>query len=235
MKPIIGIVPLVDDKKESLWMLPGYMNGVLAVGGIPVILPLTSDCSVISQLLDKVQGILLTGGHDVDPSIYGEESLPECGAACIERDSMEKELLDQALDRDMPVLGICRGIQFINAYLGGTLYQDLPTQFDSDVDHHMSPPYDVPVHSVSIRENSGLCRLLNADKLQVNSYHHQAIKDKADCLSVMAVSEDGLIEAVEMPDKKFVWAVQWHPEFNYLKDENSRKIFEEFVRVCSEC
>lgn len=235
MKPIIGIVPLVDDKKESLWMLPGYMNGVLAVGGIPVILPLTSDCSVISQLLDKVQGILLTGGHDVDPRIYGEEPITKCGSACVERDSMEKELLDQALDRDMPVLGICRGIQFINAYLGGTLYQDLPTQFDSSVEHHMSPPYDVPVHSVSVLEDSGLYRLLNTDKLQVNSYHHQAIKDKADRLSVMAVSEDGLIEAVEMPDKKFVWAVQWHPEFNYLKDENSMKIFEEFVRVCGEC
>lgn len=189
---------------------------------------------LISQLLDEVQGILLTGGHDVDPKIYGEEPIPKCGAACVERDSMEKELLDQALERDMPVLGICRGIQFMNAYLGGTLYQDLPTQFDSKVEHHMSPPYDVPVHSVSVLEDSALYKLLNTDKLAVNSYHHQAIKDKADRLKVMALSEDGLIEAVEMPDKRFVWAVQWHPEFNYLKDENSRKIFEEFVRQCSE-
>ena len=234
MKPLIGVVPLVDETKESLWMLPKYMDGVTEAGGIPIILPLTSDGSVISQLLDEVQGILLTGGHDVDPRIYGEEPIPKCGAACVERDSMEKELLDQALERDMPVLGICRGIQFMNAYLGGTLYQDLPTQFDSNVEHHMNPPYDVPVHSVSVLEDSALHRLLNKDKLAVNSYHHQAIKDKADRLKVMAVSEDGLIEAVEMPDKKFVWAVQWHPEFNYLKEESSRKIFEEFVRQCSE-
>ena len=127
MKPLIGVVPLVDETKESLWMLPKYMDGVTEAGGIPIILPLTSDASVISQLLDEVQGILLTGGHDVDPRIYGEEPIPKCGAACVERDSMEKELLDQALEKDMPVLGICRGIQFLNAYLGGTLYQDLPT------------------------------------------------------------------------------------------------------------
>lgn len=234
MRPLIGIVPLVDEKKDSLWMVPGYMNGVTRAGGIPVMLPLTSDSSVISRLLDEVQGILLTGGHDVDPRIYGEEPVPECGPKCLERDSMEKELLDQALKKDMPVLGICRGIQFLNAYLGGTLYQDLPSQFDSSVEHHMSPPYDVPVHSVSINEDSGLYKVLKTDKLEVNSYHHQAIKDKAESLKVMAVSEDGLIEAVEMPDRRFVWAVQWHPEFNYLKDENSLKIFEEFVRQCKE-
>ena len=234
MRPLIGIVPLVDEKKDSLWMLPGYMNGITEAGGIPIMLPLTDDSSVISQLLDNVQGILLTGGHDVDPRIYGEEPIPECGPACTMRDSMEKELLDQALEKNMPVLGICRGIQFMNAYLGGTLYQDLPTQFGSQVEHHMSPPYDVPVHSVSVREDSGLYRILNRNKLEVNSYHHQAIKDTADRLKVMAVSEDGLVEAVEMPDKRFVWAVQWHPEFNFSKDENSLKIFEEFIRQCKE-
>ena len=138
MKPIIGIVPLVDETKDSFWMLPGYMNGVAEAGGIPVMLPLTSDKEEIRQLLATVQGILLTGGHDVDPAVYGEIPIPECGAFCRERDAMESELLKQALEKDLPVLGICRGIQFLNACLGGTLYQDLPRQYPSDTEHHQN-------------------------------------------------------------------------------------------------
>ena len=232
MKPIIGIVPLVDQEKESLWMLPGYMEGIMEAGGIPVILPLTSDATVIRPLLDTVHGILLTGGHDVDPILYGEEKMPECGTICKERDEMESELLKQALERNLPILGICRGIQFLNAYLGGTLYQDLVKQRPSDVEHHQKPPYDVPVHDVEILEDGSLYRLLNTSRLSVNSYHHQAIKQKADCLKTMAVSEDGIVEAVEMTDRKFVWALQWHPEFSHKTDGNSRKIFEEFVKMC---
>ncbi len=232
MKPVIGIVPLVDETKDSLWMLPGYMNGVSEAGGIPIMLPLTKDKDEIAQLLDSVQGILLTGGHDVDPALYGEEAIPECGTPCRERDAMESELLRQALEKDIPVLGICRGIQFLNAYLGGTLFQDLPTQHPSDIEHHQTPPYDVPVHKVKIEKDSGLFHLLNTETLDVNSYHHQAINVKADCLKTMAISEDGLVEAVEMPGKKFVWALQWHPEFSFLKDADSRRIFGEFVGKC---
>ena len=233
MKPIIGIVPLIDETKDSFWMLPGYMDGIAEAGGIPIMLPLTSDKEEIGQLLNAIHGILLTGGHDVDPALYGEEPLPECGEPCKERDAMETELLKQALERDMPVLGICRGIQFLNAHLGGTLYQDLPSQHPSDTEHHQTPPYDKPVHSVSILKDSPLFRLLNKETLSVNSYHHQAIRQKAESLKTMAVSGDGLVEAVEMPDKKFVWAVQWHPEFSHLVDENSRKIFSEFVKHCA--
>lgn len=234
MRPIIGIVPLVDEKKDSLWMLPGYMDGIKEAGGIPLMLPLTDDKETIGQLLNTVQGILLTGGHDVDPALYKETPVAECGYICEERDKMEKELLDQALESDLPILGICRGIQFLNVFLGGTLYQDLPTQRLSYIEHHQSPPYDVPVHRVSINEDSGLYRLLNMRSIKVNSYHHQAIKQKAEGVKSMAVSEDGITEAIEIPGKRFVWALQWHPEFSYRNDENSKKIFEEFVRQCKE-
>ena len=203
MKPVIGIVPLVDQEKESLWMLPGYMEGIMEAGGIPVILPLTSDADVIAQLLGTIQGVLLTGGHDVDPSLYGEKRMPECGVSCKERDEMETELLKQALEKNMPILGICRGIQFLNVHLGGTLYQDLVKQRPSTVEHHQKPPYDIPIHDVEILEDGSLYRVLNTKKLSVNSYHHQAIKRKADTLKSMAVSEDGIVEAVEMTDKKF--------------------------------
>ncbi len=234
MKPIIGIVPLVDEKKDSLWMLPGYMDGVEEAGGIPVMLPLTDDKEMIRQLLNTVQGILLTGGHDVDPKLYGDTQIAECGDICSERDKMEKELLVQALEIDIPILGICRGIQFLNVYLGGTLYQDLKTQRLSYIEHHQSPPYDIPVHRVSINEDSGLYRLLNMRSIWVNSYHHQAIKQKAESVKSMAVSEDGITEAIEIPGKKFVWAFQWHPEFSFRRDENSKKIFREFVSQCNE-
>lgn len=230
MKPIIGLVPLIDEKKESFWMLPGYMDGITEAGGIPVMLPLTHDEGEIEELLDHMHGILLTGGHDVSPALYNEKPLKECAQTIEERDRMEMILLKKTLERDMPVLGICRGIQFLNVFTGGTLYQDLPTQRPTKTEHHQSPPYDIPVHEVTIKDDSKLFKLLGKSSIRVNSYHHQAIKDIGEDLKIMAISEDGLIEAVEMPDKRFVWAVQWHPEFAYKKDDVQRKIFEEFVK-----
>ncbi len=145
------------------------------------------------------------------------------------RDKMEFYILRKAIDSDKPVLGICRGIQFINAALGGTLYQDIKLQHPSKVEHHQNPPYNIPVHVVSVNVDSPLHKCLNADKLQVNSYHHQAVKQIAPNLKVMATSEDGLTEAVYMPGHRFIWGVQWHPEFSYTTDENSRKIFRAFI------
>ena len=232
MKPIIGIIPLVDEEKDSLWMLPGYMNGIEKAGGIPIMFPLTSDADDIKELLTNVQGVLFTGGHDVNPAIYNETPINQTVSFCKERDDMEVEVLKQVLEKDMPLLGICRGIQFVNAYLGGSLYQDIPTQFPTNLNHHQSPPYDKPVHRVNIKESSSLFGLLNKKSLEVNSYHHQAVKDPSPCLDIMAVAEDGLIEAVEIKDKTFAWALQWHPEFSFMSDEDSFKIFKEFVRHC---
>ncbi len=228
-KAMIGVVPLVDTEKESYWMVPGYMQGIQEAGGLPVMLPLTADRTDIRQIAETMDGFLFTGGHDVSPEVYGEKPLPQCGECCPERDAMEKELLLAALELDKPVLGICRGIQFINGVLGGTLYQDLPSQRPSDVEHHQTPPYDIPVHKVEILRGTPLWDLLQKNELSVNSYHHQAIKKLSPQLQVMAVSEDGLTEAVRMEEKNFVWAVQWHPEFSFLTDPDSRKIFQIFV------
>ena len=228
-KSVIGIVPLVDYKKESYWMLPGYMQGILEAGGLPVMLPLTDDMDLIRQMVSVCDGFLFTGGHDVSPELYGEEKLLQCGKCSPERDRMETVLLHEILCADKPLLGICRGIQFLNAALGGTLYQDIPVQVKPKTEHHQTPPYDIPVHEVWIKEGTALYDLLGTPRIKVNSYHHQAIKDLSSQLKVMAVSEDGLIEGVYMPEKKFIWAVQWHPEFSYRSDENSRKIFHAFI------
>lgn len=233
MKPLIGLVPLVDEARESLWMLPGYMDGIRAAGGIAVMLPLTDDAGEISQLSEQCDGFLLTGGHDVSPEIYGAKRLPACGACSPERDRMELELLDRAMAADKPVLGICRGIQLINAALGGTLWQDLPTQHPSGVTHCQRPPYHRPVHPVSIHPGTPLARLLGGEALMVNSYHHQAVRDLAAPLRAMATSEDGLVEALWHPGKKFLWAVQWHPEFAWQSDPAAVSIFRAFVGACT--
>lgn len=232
MRPIIGVMPLWDDEKESLWMLPGYMDGIDQAGGLPVVLHMTSDADRIEQLCSLCSGFLFTGGHDVSTDIYGEEPIPGKVAACRKRDEMETKVLDIALAEDKPVLGICRGIQFINAALGGSLYQDLPLQHPSGVDHHMSPPYDRAVHKVRLLSGTPLAELLGIEETGVNSYHHQAVKKLSEKLTAMAISEDGLTEAAYMPGKKYVWALQWHPEFSYKTDGNSRKIFRSFVEAC---
>ena len=231
MKPLIGLIPLVDDRLESLWMLPGYMDGVAQAGGIPVMLPLTEDPSDLEQLCAACDGFLLTGGHDVSPSVYGEEKLPVCGDCSEARDRMERLVLEFALRDDKPVLGICRGHQLLNALLGGTLYQDLPTQHPSAVEHHQHPPYDAPIHSVSILPGTPLHELLGRDALPVNSYHHQAVKALSPRLKPMAVADDGLVEAVYLPGKRFVWGVQWHPEFAFRSDAASAAILSAFVRA----
>ena len=232
MKPVIGILPLWDDDKDSLWMLPGYMNGIRQAGALPLMLPLTEDRNEINQLVNICDGFLFTGGHDVSPELYHETPLANLISACRQRDVMEFKLLHIALAADKPILGICRGIQLINAALGGSLFQDLPLQRPSSVDHHQTPPYNIPVHDVNIKKNTPLHDLLQRDILAVNSYHHQAIKILAHDLDVMAFSTDGVIEAVYMPSHKFVWAVQWHPEFSYLNDACSRAIFSKFTEAC---
>ena len=231
MKPIIGVMPLWDDEKESLWMLPGYLDGITDAGGIPVIFPFTSDEQELDRLFGLCSGFLFTGGHDVSPEIYGEKPLTGLVAACRKRDEMETLVLRKAMEADKPVLGICRGIQFINAVLGGTLWQDLPSQYASAVNHHQSPPYDLPVHNVEILPGTPLYSCLGTDILPVNSYHHQAVCRLAPGLSAMAVSPDGLTEALYKPDQRFLWAVQWHPEFSWRSDENSRKIFRAFTEA----
>lgn len=232
MKPIVGIVPLVDQELNSLWMLPDYMAGIEKAGGLPLMLPLTSDRETIRQMAAVCGGILFPGGQDVSPEMYGEEALPLCGQLCLERDAMERALLVQALEMGNPVLGICRGLQLMNAVLGGTLYQDLPSQHPSQVEHHQLPPYDCPVHQVILLPDTPLRALLGRETLMVNSYHHQAVKDLAAPLLPMALASDGVMEAVYMPQYPFAWAVQWHPELSEEVDPCSQWIFDAFVEAC---
>ena len=209
-KPVIGVIPLFDREKDSLWMLPGYFIGIETAGGLPVMLSL--NCGEDSErILDFCDGLVFTGGQDVDPSLYGEAVDPVCGELCPARDRLEPVLLQKAMERGVPALGICRGLQLINACLGGTIWQDMAAQRPNTRNHRMDRPYDRAEHSVSV--SGPLAALYGTDKIGVNSCHHQGIKILAPCLREMAVAEDGLVEAFYHPEQPFLWAVQWHPEF----------------------
>lgn len=231
-RPVIGVVPLVDTMRRSYWMLPGYFKGLQEAGAFPVMLPLLGNKSETERASQLCAGFLFTGGQDVEPELYGERKSPLCGETSRPRDDMERMLLEQAMSENKPVLGICRGLQFINAALGGTLYQHIPKQLRSDVTHCQNPPYHLPAHEVTICPESPLRRLLGREKISVNSYHHQGINRLSPQLREMALAPDGLIEAVYSPSSYFLWAVQWHPEFSFSEDENSRRIFRAFVEHC---
>ena len=229
MKPVVGVMPLWDEEKEDIRMLPGYMDGVSQAGGLPVIFPFTEDNQEAEQLVSMCGGILFTGGPDISPEYYHEAPLEGLVSVCPKRDMLECMVFQAALEQDKPILGICRGIQVINVCLGGTLYQDIPTQHPSETVHRQPAPFDKTIHDVVIAEDSPLYRLFGVDKLPVNSHHHQAVNRLAPALKAMAFSPDGLIEAACMPEKKFLWAVQWHPERLLRTDRYSGMLFQAFI------
>jgi putative glutamine amidotransferase len=230
MKPIIGITGLIDTKKQSYWMLPDYIHMIEDRGGIPMILSFSDDPDDVSQELDHIDGLLLTGGQDIQPSLYHELQLEYCGETSLVRDACEYELIKQALARDLPIFGICRGVQILNVYFGGTLYQGLDEQYHTYVHHHMTPPYGRAVHRVNLYGK--LKDIMQTSSIEANSYHHQAIKNLAPDLFKAGVSEDDLIEAVCLDDHKFVVGVQWHPEWLYRKDEANDHLVKAFVEAC---
>lgn len=231
-KPMIAVVSLYDETKESYWMLPGYVKGLEEAGACPVILPLTEDGEALIRYAEAFDGFLFPGGHDLDPALYGAERSERCGVLCPERDGMEKRFFPLALKTGKPLLGICRGVQLFNVMLGGTLYQDIPAERPSNVNHHETPPYDKVAHTVEIGEDSPLFQAVGVRSMGVNSYHHQGIRELGSGLKIAAKAPDGMVEAVYLPGRRFALAVQWHPEFSRLSDENSRKIFRAFVEAC---
>ena len=261
-RPMIALTPLMDYGRDSLWILPGYMEAIERAGGVPVLLPLSGDPSVIRQCAQRFDGFLFTGGPDVGPWVRpgstvaelsngtdgnangnadgnaegntdGNEAAGRSEALSYERDRMESLLLEAVTNLDKPVFGICRGIQFINRWFGGTLWQDLPSEHPSDVEHHMNPPYDAFGHSVTLVPGTPLGELFAGQRsIAVNSYHHQAVQEVAKGFEVMATAPDGVIEAVWRPASRFLWAVQWHPEFLYKVDPRSQKLFDAFVEAC---
>ena len=232
-KPLIGVTPLFDDRMNSYWMIPGYMKGIMKAGGVPVILPLTNDGDSIDEMMSRLDGVLITGGPDVDPRLYNEEVVMESGILTPFRDHLEMAVIRKAIEVDKPCFGICRGMQMMNVAMGGTLYQDLDSQHPDDADHLQPKPADKPYHDVDVKAGTPLHDWVKADVLGVNTLHHQAVKDLAPGLEVQAIAHGGdLVEAFWAPDRKFYCGVQWHPEFLFHKYPQHLAVFQAFVDAC---
>ena len=236
MRPIIGLTHSIQLDEKKLYMPMSYSNAVREAGGTPVLLPITRDADVIESYADLVDGILFSGGDDINPRSYGEDQLWPCGDVCPLRDDFEIQLARTLLRKhpDKPVLGVCRGEQVLNVALGGTLYQDVKSQLSGCICHqqHQIAPY--ASHKVCIDPDTRLHAIFGAEEILVNSHHHQAVKDVAEGLRITARAADGVVEAFEKPDHPYFVAVQWHPERLVEREENAahRNLFKTFVDAC---
>lgn len=206
-----------------------YSRAIMAAGGVPVILPNIGE-AVAEGLLECVDGLLLSGGLDIAPALFGEERLNETVEVDAPRDATELPLIRAAVERDLPVLAICRGIQSLNVALGGTLYQDIPAQIPSEVAHSQKEGRAVATHGIAVTPGSRLVEIVG-EAMQVNSFHHQALRRVADALRVTATAPDGVVEAVEGMGRRFVLGLQFHPEEMTGVSEQARGTFAAFVEA----
>ena len=231
MKPIIGITPeIAEDGKVSLNY--AYTHAIEAAGGIPLVLPCTEDEALLDRLAALCQGFCFSGGEDIEPARYGEEKHPKCGEQALRRDAFDFAMFRKALATGKPILGICRGGQLINVALGGTLWQDLPSQFPSEIHHVQKEEKFATSHSVAVLPGTPLAAITGKSRITANSFHHQAAHKLGEGLQIMAQADDGVVEAMYLPGHRFLWALQWHPERICDIDADARALFSCFIDAC---
>lgn len=216
-RPIIGITPDFNPREEQrspIYELKvAYADAVIRAGGLPFVLAYSDDSQVLEQYLDRISGLVITGGaFDIHPEAYGETAREGLGALKPARTTFETTLMQAALRRNMPVLGICGGMQLLNVVLGGTLFQDIGREVANARDHEQKHERSQPHHPVDVKDGTVLADLLGKGQLMVNSTHHQAVKRTGERVVISATSPDGVVEAIEAPQHLFAVGVQWHPE-----------------------
>lgn len=233
MKPIIGVTSSI---KEGRTLTTGMDNAysIIQAGGVPLVLPSVTDVSVLERLAATLDGLLVTGGGDVDPTLYGEEPHPALGEVCPERDRFEMAVIRRFLQLDKPILGICRGCQVLNVAAQGDLFQDIHAQADHTLlQHYQKSPRGHATHFIEIEEHSKLHGIVQATCLKVNSFHHQAISKAGEGFAITARSSDGIVEGIESKLHRFAIGVQWHPEnMTRMGDQPSLQLFEAFIKAC---
>ena len=234
-RPIIGISSsvIVDEAGsfagyKRAYVNKDYVDAVIRAGGVPLIIPFSTDKEVIISQAQLIDGLILSGGHDINPYNYGQEPSQKIGEIFPERDIYEMILLEESKKRDIPILGICRGFQLINVAAGGTLYQDLSLIPGNILKHNQVSNPTLKTHKIEIKENSFISSIFGKETM-VNSFHHQAIDKVADDFIVVARASDGVVEAIEHKTYKFLVAVQWHPEMLAVNCEKARVLFSKFV------
>lgn len=230
-RPVIGVsaefteIDIHDSRMAAHVATTSYLRAVEKAGGIPVVLPITVDAEAVAAMVARVDGVLITGGVDVDPASYGQDPAPEVGETQPDRDAFEADLVHTLVERNVPTLAICRGVQSVAVALGGALRQH--------VDDHMRPDlYNATVHRVTIESDSRLAAIVGTTDLEVNSLHHQVVQDAPSGTRVVARNEDGHIEGLEVDGADRVLAVQWHPEMLRHRAEHLA-LFEDLVRNAS--
>jgi putative glutamine amidotransferase len=234
--PIVAVTATIRliDGVERVRLNAAYVRAMEAAGLVPLVVPPLADTQTAACILDVVAGLVLTGGEDVDPSLYGEAAHPELGPVNCSRDETEIALLGRARELGLPTLAICRGIQVVNVGLGGTLVQDLPSQREDVNAHELDDERRARVHSVSVDPASRLASIVGAQSLGVNSIHHQAVDRLGRAMRVNARADDGVIEGVESDDPSW-WmvGVQWHPEeLTGTAEPWDRRLFAAFADAC---
>lgn len=237
--PLIGITTSLDHE-ETTYSLPiSYTRALAASGASVVMLSYQMDETALETCLDRLDGVLLSGGNDVDPNAYGQFPTYELGEVSPPRDEFEFRLVKGAFKRKMPLLGICRGIQSLNVAMGGTLWQDLPSQFRTadggkPIRHSQACLSRHLSHEVVLEENTVLRSVMCDGRFMTNSFHHQAVLDVAPGFRITAHALDGVIEGVEHTELPFFMGVQWHPERNIDNEPNAKALFDGFVRACAQ-
>lgn len=232
--PLIGISGSISKDEKELFLPSCYTNALMIAGAMPVLLSPTMNDGMLSACLESLDGVLLAGGNDVAPDMYGHDPINELGEVNPARDHFEGRLVRMAAERHMPVLGICRGIQSMNVAMGGTLWQDIPSQYrtvqgEKGLAHSQTRADFYTSHRVVIEKGTLLDRVISKEEIWVNSFHHQAVRDPAPGMNVVARATDGLIEAIEHPTLPFFLGVQWHPERYFDRDQTAMALFSAFV------
>lgn len=229
----IGLIVTLEDESDSLT----NPRPVEAAGGLPVLIPYFEKAETIESFLDLVGGLILAGGRDVDPRHYGELPHPRLKEIEPPRDSVELETIKKALERDMPILGICRGIQTLNVAVGGTLFQDISSLISTEIEHSnawnsvLDPKTSQYHHPIEIDPSSRLFEIIGEKSIVVNSYHHQSVKDVAPGFKVVARAPDGIVEGMESLNHSFVLGVQCHIELLWDRDHRWLNLYRVFVKA----
>lgn len=247
-KPIIGITSNFTSNDEvgklaklggplQQWQLiaDDYISAIESAGGVPVILPVVENIENLLPVLSVLDGLVVSGGNDVNPLLYNEVPISSLGEISIKRDNTEFNLLTKALnDFNMPIMGICRGCQLLNVVKGGTLHQDLVSAKVTEREHfQLAYPKNYGCQKAIVKDESKLYRILGEAEIKINSFHHQGINEVGEDLIVTAKGEDGVVEAIENMGDRFIMGLQWHPEMMGTEDNSYFKLFEAFVKECS--